>query len=476
MTILSELTDAGIEADSARLMVGDSLSYASMLTILEDAAVGGMTPGKFGTLQALASLLNAPGGITASAYVEEIARNVIDGNGANATWNGGSSTPVALGNLSATSSQTQAGELIGEWFLGTDLPSLSVASVGETDMGSTYTMTANPLYGSTGAPSYLDVNQGYVGDCYFLASLAEVAFQEPAAIESMIANNGNGTYGVRFIIDGQADYVTVNGDLPTLPSGYSFANGSTYEFANGSVAWAELIEKAYAELNAQPDVPHGAQLDSASDSYAGVSAGSGYALTEITGQEVQYASLSAHTSVSALSSLNVQLGTAWNSGEEITIGTSDTESGDIIADHMFEVIRYNAATETLTLHNPWGSAYSGPQAMTFTASLASLAALDCTIFTTIGQAATLPIENPIIAGAVAGQTVSDLATVAPFSHVTIADPNSDQTEAVTVTLSNAGTAHCPTWTAEATMRLPASMPSTVRRPPSRPRWMASSST
>ena len=63
----------------------------------------------------------------------------------------------------------------------------------------------------------------------------------------MITDNGNSTYGVRFLVNGQAEYVTVNDALPNLPAGYSWGNGSKLEFANGSVAWPELLEKAYAE-------------------------------------------------------------------------------------------------------------------------------------------------------------------------------------------------------------------------------------
>ena len=270
--------------------------------------------------------------------------------------------------------------LIGKWFLGTDLPDLSVASIGETDLGAQYKMSGNPLYGASGAPSYLDVNQGYVGDCYFMASLGEVALEDPNRIESMIRDDGNGSYGVRFIVDGHADWVTVNGELPTMPSGYSFANGSDLEFANGDVAWAELVEKAYAELNAEPNAPHGAQLNAASNSYAGISAGSGYALTEITGQAVNY------FGASMLSADAAEIGAAWSAKEDLIVGTSNIASGNIVADHMFEVIGFNAANNTLTLHNPWGSGYSGPLAMTFTESLTSLAAADCEVFATTGKA------------------------------------------------------------------------------------------
>jgi len=383
--VLAQLSNPGIESDVAKLMVGNSLSYNSMLTILQDAGVGGMTSGKFSTLQTLASLLNASGGISTSAYVQDITKSVIDGDPANATWTGGSSTPVALGNLSATSSQASVNELIGEWFLGTDLPSTDVSTIGETNLGSTYAATTNPLYGSSGTPSYLDVNQGYLGDCYFLSSIAEVALQDPNAIEAMITNNGNGTYGVRFDVNGQDEYVTVNDQLPTMPSGYYYANGSKLEFANGNIAWPELIEKAYAELNAEPNAPHGAELNAASDSYAGISAGGAYALTEITGQSVNAYGLSSNTSAATLASDNSQLGAAFSSGEELLVGTSSSASSPLVADHMFEVIGYNAAADTLTLHNPWGSGYSGSLPMTFTESLASLAASNSWIYATTGS-------------------------------------------------------------------------------------------
>ena len=51
-----------------------------------------------------------------------------------------------------------------------------------------------------------------------------------------------------------------------LKRGCSHFNGSTLEFANSPVLWAGLLEKAYAELNAQPNAPHGAELNAASDS------------------------------------------------------------------------------------------------------------------------------------------------------------------------------------------------------------------
>ena len=143
--------DPALAADIAGHEQNGSLSYNSVLTILDDAAAGGMTASKFAALKSFASELNAIGGISVTAYVQQIADDVIDGNSANATWNGGASTATKLGNLSATSSQTQADELIDEWFLGANLPSLSLSAVGQANLNPSYQNSTLRLYGPSGA-------------------------------------------------------------------------------------------------------------------------------------------------------------------------------------------------------------------------------------------------------------------------------------------------------------------------------------
>jgi hypothetical protein len=340
---------------------------------------GGMTAAKFAALQDIAGELNTPGGLTASAYVQQITGDVVDGNSANARWNGGASTAVALGNLSATSTATQVGELIGKWFLGTDLPSTNLSSTGESPVSASYQASTLPLYGSTGAPAASDVNQGYIGDCYFMASLAEVAQQNPSAIENMIQSNGNGTYSVDFKINGADDYVTVNSQLSVMTNA-GWANGSKLEFANGSTLWAPLIEKAYAELNEQTGVPHGGN-GGADDSYAGINGGSGYALGELTGQSVTDYSLGGMSST-ALNSLESMLGSEFAAHAEVLLSTPDATQGNLIGDHMFEVSGINAAKGTITLQNPWNTAVgsSASLAMSFTESISALAADNCWLY------------------------------------------------------------------------------------------------
>ena len=387
-SFLSELHNARIRADVAdALGAHDSLSYHGMLQVLDAAAVGGMTAGKFDALETLVSLMNAPDGISTSAYVQDISHSLIDGDPANAYWTGGGSKHSALGNLSATSTQTHVDELIGKWFLGTDLPSINYK--GSPD--ATYEVHKGPLFAADGVPSYHDVNQGYVGDCYFLSTLAEVALQDPSAIESMIKNNGNGTYGVRFFIDGHADYVTVNNELPVLNDGSPWANGSTLKFANGAngqPVWAELVEKAFAQLNAEPDAIHGQTLDKAVNAYEGTDDGDPQnALAEITGQSsVTYYS-------NQLVAEAAKIGAAFDSGEEVELSVGALPKGyqgDLHGEHVFEVIGYNASDEKFTLHNPWGSA--SRETMTFTMSAQELAAVPCSM--TVAEGAALGEHAP----------------------------------------------------------------------------------
>lgn len=380
-----KLANAGIAADVANDLSSGSLSYASVLSILEDAAEGGMTASKFSTLQTFASELNASGGISVSPYVQQIADDVIDGNSANATWNGGAATATRLGNLTATSSQTQADELIGEWFLGTNLPSLNLAQLGQENLNPTYQASTLPLYGKSNAPTIQDVNQGYLGDCYFVSALGEVALKDPSAIESMISSNGNGTYAVRFFVNGQADYVTVNNELPVM-SGYEWANGSQLEFANGNTDdWVALVEKAYAQLNAQTNAPHG-ELGTASDSYAGIAGGTGAALTLIADQPVSAETVYPGQSAAALASVLTGLASTFAAGEEVMMSTPGNSTGNLVGDHMYMVEGVNAATGMVTLQNPWNTAYSGPLSMNFSESIKQLAADDCTFWVTSGKA------------------------------------------------------------------------------------------
>ena len=255
-----------------------------------------------------------------------------------------------------------------------------------SNIAAQYQATNLPLFGANG-PSYLDVNQGNVGDCYFDAALAETAKQDPSAITSMIQENSNGTYSVDFQVDGKSDYVTVNNELPVMEGGYEAADGSTLEFDNSATGWSPLIEKAYAQLMEQTDVTPGADLGVNGDSYADISGGGGQGITLITGQSYNIYAVNAGELSSNLNSLASTLQSAFASGQDIMLGTSDqTATGNLVAAHMFEVIGVDASAGTVTLQNPWnGSGIGQPQAMQFTISLAALASDNPAFYVSTGK-------------------------------------------------------------------------------------------
>ena len=85
------------------------------------------------TILGEAATLNMPG------YVQVLAGDVINGNPANANYQG-----QPLGNLAVGSTATQLNELIDKWFLGTDTPATG---------GYAYATPAPPLAATCSPPA-----------------------------------------------------------------------------------------------------------------------------------------------------------------------------------------------------------------------------------------------------------------------------------------------------------------------------------
>ncbi len=361
------------------------LSYGGALAVLRDAAASPMTASEFADLQSAAKLLRAVGGVTATVYVQQMFDNVVLGNSANAYWNGGSNTAVALGNLTATSTQAQFNELIGKWFLGTDLPGVAPAP-GTSGLATAYETYNLPLFTSAG-PQLTDVNQGQVGDCWFLAALAETALEDPTLLTNLITEHGNGTYGVEFHFNGQMDFVTVNGELSTYTGNVIQYDGSEMEFASSTTSlWVPLVEKALAQLSEQSGVVTGMEYAGGQDQYYELNSGGGEGITLITGQQTQTLAI-AGLSSSSLTSLLTSLQNDLAAHNDVLLGTSnDAVSGNLVADHMFAVTAVNAATGMVTLYNPWGAnAVGGNVAESFTISISALASDQANFYAAVGS-------------------------------------------------------------------------------------------
>ena len=368
---------SAIAADITAHEVNGALSFSGAQAVLQDAAVGGMNTLKFSELEQVASKLNSTGGVTTSAVVQQLFDDVVLGNAANAYWNGGSTTATKLGNLSATSTQTQTNELIGKWFLGTDDPSLAGFS------GDAYKNVTESLFSSTG-PALTDVNQGSDGDCYFLAALGETAMLNPSLIQNMITTNSNGSYTVEFWQNNKPDYVTVDGSFAMMPSSQSYDDGSHWAFDHGTNAgagndWTAIVEKAYVEFRSQTD---------GVNSYQDISGGSDNGLQAITGQQdtlLALLTIGASASTQEANMLST-MQSALANHQEVIMGSVNQDLADnLVGNHMYAVTAVNAATGMVSLDNPWnGSGATSGLKMQFNDSISMVCNLNDMFCVTTG--------------------------------------------------------------------------------------------
>lgn len=378
---LAALTADQIKALGADQLGALNLDYNKMLALLQVDAKGGMNAGEFAALQAWAGKLNVTGGISVTPYLQQITDNVILGNPANSNWTGGGNVAVPLGNLTAASNEVQVNELIGKWFLGTDLPVAKVKIDGAPNFSVTHKAATTPLYAN--GVSMSDINQGNLGDCFFLAGLAEVAAQNPSAIQSMITDNGNSTYGVCFTINGKADYVTVDNDL---------AGGGNI-FNHGADDWGGLIEKAYAQLqaggnvtgnpsgfgNSYTNLANGGSPESALEAITGAATIIDYVADGTTWKSYTFdgpsltvpdnakaSKVVSSASNMSMADLQAQLSADIAAGAYVVL-SSNKDARDangkatLMADHAMAVYGYDSGTGQFEIYNPWGTATSGAQ-------------------------------------------------------------------------------------------------------------------
>lgn len=268
--------------------------------------------------------------------VRVLAGRVVNGDAANRHYQG-----QALGNLHTGSTAGQMADLIDKWFLGEDHPQAEDYS---------YTFFSGSLF--QGGVSYQDINQGTLGDCYFLTALADIAYNSPETIQNMFVDNGDGTYAVAFRNGKSTDWVTVDGYLPAYLGTYlTYAgNGGYYTDASNEL-WVPLAEKAYAQW---ADSHRSTRGSATSNSYADID--SGYvsdALKDLTNRKT----FDVPTVLGPLTNFNtrdIMIG-AYNDAQFIWVNTDSVVSNsDLVEDHTYALVGYDFSTQVFTLFNPWG--------------------------------------------------------------------------------------------------------------------------
>jgi hypothetical protein len=377
---ISALPSGVVHTDLAADAASGVFSYADALQLMLDVEnAGQVTASEFSALQSVAANLN--NGLTSSAYVASIFTQFVDGSPANADWTGGmTGATIPVGDLASGMSAQNFDYLIGQWFLGTNLPDPTPPS------GSGYTVTGyspisgtgaitGPLYdtgGASGAASVDDVVQGGDGDCELMSGLIEMVVNHPQQLASMIVSDGNGDYGVRFYVDGNEVWETVNDQLPVDNGQLVFAGNPNEQI---TATWVALVEKAYVQLSGTGLIDHPAV-----NSYENINSDAAYdVLPNLTNASV--------VNYFNYNDANFNAEKPWYidavaSGDDVFVETgyetsdqtfNSTGQNELVSDHAFAVVGYDATTGDFILRNPWGVEQSQTWVTQFEVSLSQIA-------------------------------------------------------------------------------------------------------
>lgn len=368
---LSKVVNSSLAKDVTTAVSTGTVTETGLATMMTNLAStltstkSTLTTQQFNDLKTIATNLSTTA--TTSSYIKYVFGALVNGNSANATWTGGAAASVKLGNLAVGATATQVAELTGKWLLGTDTPS-SAVRVGNSAMTISYSIVSKPLFASSG-PAMTDINQGALGDCYFLSSCAEIASHNSALIKSMFTDNGNSTYGVRFYSNGQPQYVTVNAQLAN--GGYAF------DYSSSSM-WSQLAEKGWAQFqagglatgntsvnygNSYSTIGNGGYVANALAALTGASA-----ITEYYGNGSSWAAYSRNATLNytggtgGLSTATIQssLISALNAGYDVVL-SSYTNAKDaqnkttLVAGHAMSIYGFNSATNMFKVYNQWSN-------------------------------------------------------------------------------------------------------------------------
>jgi hypothetical protein len=323
------LKDAQIITLTRSLAADGNLSRNDMISIFSDAKDGSVIDAN--ELTDLRTLVSNSTLFTMADSVKVLSNKIANSDVAN--------TRSGFGNLSAGSNATQMENLIGKWFLGNNRPGLTSSSY-------SYQYVSGSLFQN--GLSANDIDQGALGDCYYVATLASIAQEKPDYIQNMFTDNGDNTFTVRFYRNGVADYVTVDRYLPTNLSGraaYAGWGGSSYTSTTNEL-WVALAEKAYAQLAESG----WSRSSTSTNSYAAIEGGwMGSVISQVAGLGSSAADAAYMT--------QAQLINLVNSNQILTVGFNYAAGNTlgVVNNHAYTITAYNATNQTFHLRNPWGT-------------------------------------------------------------------------------------------------------------------------
>jgi hypothetical protein len=221
-------------------------------------------------------------------------------------------------------------------FAGGVSKAVGAALANPKDAKQTVGVTNRSLFGA--GPVVNDVNQGAVGDCWFLAGLASLAGQKTSLIRESAVDMGDGTYVVQFERGGTPTYVRVSNQLTKGNLyGFYYANPG----ANGTI-WAMIMEKALCYYR------------SGRNTYNSISGGFG----SETLSDFNISSTTILPGSLSESALYLAVSNDLASGKPVMFGTPNNPP-DLVGDHEYTVISCSIDSAGVThyvVRNPWGVA------------------------------------------------------------------------------------------------------------------------
>jgi hypothetical protein len=162
----------------------------------------------------------------------------------------------------------------------------------------------------------------------------------------------------------------VNHNLPVKSGTAEYASFGGAYMMGSNVLWVALAEKAYAQMNEECWT-----RQDATNTYHGIDSGnSSFVIAQITGGTAGLTALNSSSTIGMKNSIIDAF--THNHAVTMTTKTSGT-ANNLVADHAYALVAFDAATQRFTLYNPWGFAphndtqYSGQISLTWDQVLAS---------------------------------------------------------------------------------------------------------
>ena len=207
-----------------------------------------------------------------------------------------------------------------------------------------------------------DVKQGALGDCYLIAGMAAVARADPAAIQKLIKDNGDGTFDVTLYLRKSAygrptPVVTrVDARLASKAPGSPLYAGVGDQEGGKSELWTALIEKTVAQQKGSYDKISGGNIAKDGFMFAG-------ATELLTGKIENYYSLDRMDEDDAL----LTIAAALEGKKPVSVDSRNLESDaeltrqatskNVYWNHAYAPSAVDIDARTIDLQNPWGSSH-----------------------------------------------------------------------------------------------------------------------